>query len=251
MSIFDNIEDIAEDVEVVEESTVETQAKFIKESGAYRGTLTKFWFDQNDNNTTFYNLEFTTVDGQVITDREWFITKDGRTQFAETDFKTKEKTGKMKDFSGFARLRVISRALTGDDMAWKKAESKIVPIYDFNAKTDVDKEVDVPVAFLGKEVEILVRRTLEDKTKLNPATGDYEAIAEVRGYNDIKGWLDPETHKSYAETLANKEAKSYKAFMTKIEEQPILDKREVSAGVDANAPKEEKPPSEAATNAFA
>ena len=251
MGIFDNLEDIDETVETVEENVVASASAFIKESGAFVITITKFWFSQNDNNTTFYNWEGVTDDGRKITDKEWFVTKDGRMQFPEKDFKTKKPTGKMRDFSGFARLKVISRALTGDEMAWRKTEKKFIPIYDFNAQADIDTEVDAFVAAVGVKVEILVRRTLEDKTQIVPATGEYEPIAEVRALNDVKAWLDHETHKSYNETIAKTDAKSYNTFMKAIEETPILDNRDVSKDVDMNAPREEAAPSDEAKNAFA
>lgn len=252
MGLFDGIGEV-EETEVVEESVVEKKAAFIKDSGAYKITITKFWFDQNDNGTTFYNWEGETEDGQKISDREWFVTKDGRMQFDETDFKTKEKTGKKKDFSGYARLKVIARALTGNADSWRtEIEKKFVPIYNFEKREDVDKEVDVFMPAIGKEVEILVRRTLEDKTELDTGTGKYLPIAEVKAYNDVRAWLDPETHKSYSEMAAGKEAAGYKAFLEKIEEEPIFDKRDVSKNVDVNAPKEEKSEGSAeAQNAFA
>ena len=250
MGIFDNIEEIDETVEVVEEASVQKKSAFIKESGAFAVTMKKFYYTQNDNGTTFFNFEAETADGQKITHKEWFITKDGRTQFDEKDFKTKEKTGKKKDFEGFARLKVIVRALTGG-LDWKTTEKKTIGIYDYNAKAEVDTEVDMLMPVIGKEVEILVRRVLEDKSQLNPATGKYEPIAEFRAINEIRGWLDQSTHKSYAETMANKEPKSYEAFMKAIEEEPILDRRDKSKNIDVNAPKEDKPASEEATQAFA
>ncbi len=249
-NLFDDLEEIQE-VELVEQNSIEQKSKFIKDSGAYVGKVTKFYFTQNDNGTTFFNYEFETKDGQILTHKEWFITKAGKVQFAETDYKTKEPTGKMKDFEGFAKLRVISRALTGDDMAWKKTEKKIIPIYNFDKKADIDTEVDMFVAVLGKNAEILVRQTLEDKTKLNTATGKYEAIAEVRTFMDVKSWLDPETHKTYTETESNLESVSYNKFMAKIEETPILDERKVSKNTDANAKPAPAAPSAEATNAFA
>ena len=251
MGIFDNIEVDAES-EVVEESSVTQESGFIKDSGAYKAKITKFYFNQNDNGTTFYNWEAKTEDGRTLSDRAWFAGKTGKTNYEMKDFKTKKPTGKFKDFEGMARLKVISRALTGDVMAWQKdTEQKKVPIYNFEKQSDVDTMVDVFMGAIGKEVEILMRRTMEDKTALNSATGKYDATAEVKSFNDYRGWLDADTHKSYAETMAGTDAKAYTAFMEVIAKEPIQDNRKLSKGVDTSKPKEDAAPTEEATNAFA
>ena len=135
-------------------------------------------------------------------------------------------------------LKSISRALTGNPDGYMVTEEKILPIYNYEKKADIDTKKDVFVAALGAKVEVLARKTMEDKTQLNPATGKYDPIPESRTYVEIKSWLDPETHKTYNETMSNSEPKQYKAFMEKIAVEPILDNRELSkeAGTGTETP---------------
>ena len=45
MGLFDSFEEV-EETEVVEESSVEKKSMFVKDSGAYTGTVTSFYFDK-------------------------------------------------------------------------------------------------------------------------------------------------------------------------------------------------------------
>ena len=244
MALFDDIA-VDENAEVQEQEVRKAQS-WIKESGAYTVEIKMFRFKQSDGGANGFVVDMETEAGEKLTYEEWFTTKAGGTTYVG------KKDGKTYDLPGMAKLKNISRALTGNPLAFRTTEEKIVAIYDFNAKTDVDKKVDVAKELIGKTVEILVQRTLEDKTKLNPVTGKYEGTAEFRAINEVLAWIDPVSHKTFSENAAGKEALSYATFQENIAQTPVKDKRKTSAGTDVNAPKEkeDKPASEEATNAF-
>ena len=226
MSLFDNID--IDETQEVEDTEVRVQKSWIKKSGAFDVTVTMFRFKESKGGANGFVIDMITEDGKQITQEDWFSSKAGDTTYAVKDKKTGMPNGERKDLPGMAKLKSISRALTGDPLAFRDTEKKIIPIYDFDSKSDIDTEVDAVPSMIGKEVKIFVQRTMEDKTKLNSASGQYEPTTEFRELNEIIGWADTATGKTYSELAAGTDAKSYNAFVANIEKNPIKDKRKVS-----------------------
>lgn len=250
MGLFDDI-NVDETAEVVEQ-TVNKKSTWIKESGAFVVAVTMFRFKQSDGGANGYVMEMETEDGAKIVQEDWFSSKKGDTTYAVKDRKTKMPTGERADLPGMAKLKGISRAITGNPLAFMKTEQKIVPIYNYEKQDDIDTTVDVATEFMGKAIMVLNERTLEDKTKKNPTTGDYDPIAEVKALNEILGWVDPLSHKTFSENAAGKDAATYDKFIERIEANPINDKRVLSVGVAEGAKSEpvKSEGSEEAQNAF-
>lgn len=251
--LFDGIN--VDATQEVEEQQVREATSWIKASGAYDVQVTMFRFKQSDGGANGFVIEMVSGDGEKIVQEDWFSSKAGDTTYAVKDRKTKIPTGERKDLPGMAKLKAISRALTGDALAFMKTEKKIVGIYNFDKKEDVDTEVDVFTEAVGKEVKILVQRTMEDKSALNPATGKYEGTHEYRNINEIVSWADVATGKTFSELAAGGEAKALAAFTKNIEKTPVKDNRKTSkhapvGGQDAGTAAETAAPSAEATNAF-
>jgi len=246
MGLFDNIQ--VDETAEVEEQKVSKVSSWIKDSGAYTVEITMMRFKESKGGATGFVMEMETEDGARITKEEWFTNKEGGTQYVVKDKKTGmpqlDDSGKqvMKDLPGMSALKSISKAVTGNPMAFMTTVKKVVPIYDYESKGNVDTEVDVASEFIGKTIEILVEHTLSDKTELNKSTNKYEPVAKVQQSREIVAFVDPVTHKTFSEAEAGKDADAYKQFMENIEANPIRDKRKVSANVDMTqaAAKEEK-----------
>ena len=256
MAFFDDI-NVDETQEVVDASVREAKS-WIKESGAYDVEVTMFRFKESAGGAKGFVVEMITENGEQIKEEEWFSSKAGDTTYAVKDRKTKMPTGERKDLPGMVKLKSISRALTGDPLSWAKTtEAKMVPIYNYEKQEEVDTEVGVFVGAIGQKVKVLVQRAMEDKTAKNPATGDYEPTAEYKEINEIVGWVDVETGKTFSEIAAGTEAKSFTAFKTNVEKTPVKDRRKVSKGAPvgqaaaATTAGTTAEPSEAAKSAFA
>ncbi len=196
-------------------------------------------FKESANGANGYVLELEAEDGAKIIQEDWFSNRSGGTTYPEKDRKTGELTGKDLDLPGMARLKSISKAITGDALAFMNTEPKIIPIYDFNKQAEVDTDVNISTDFIGKPIMVLVQRTLQDKQEAD-ASGEYVDVAKVKATNEILAWVDPVTNKTFSETAAGKDALVYAKFIEKIEQSPINDKRVLSKSVDENTPKEEK-----------
>ena len=255
MGLFDNI-DVDATQEVVEE-TVREEKSWIKDSGAYDVEVTMFRFKESMGGANGFVIDMITEDGQQITTADWFSSKSGDTTYAVKDRKTGMPNGERKDLPGMARLKAISRALTGDPVAFMNTEKATVGIWSFEKKENIDTEVDVFKDAIGKKVKILVQRTMLDKDKKNQATGNYEPSTEFKFENSIAAWTDVDTGKTYAEMAAGTDSKTYNTFMKNLEKNPVADKRKVSkntpveqaAQASSETPATE--PSEQAKSAFA
>ena len=247
-NLFDDLE--VDESQEIEEQSVRKEVSWIKDTGAYPMTVAMFRFGESTGGASFFEVTLETSGGAKISEKEYFSSKAGKTTYPVKDRATGVLTGEHKDLPGMAKLKGISRALTGDPMAWKTtAALKVIPIYDFDKKADIDTECGVFVGALGKEVEVLVQRTLYDKDKKN-AEGNYVPSTEVMAKSEIVAWLDPTTHKTFSETEGGLDAKSYDTFNTNMAENPVKDKRKVSKNTDANAKPAPAAPSEDAVNAF-
>ena len=221
MSIFEDIEVSAD---VAEDQTVRESQAWLKESGAYKAEVAMFRFGKSSGGANFFQIDLKTDEGKISFGPEYFTSgdaKDNRSYYTDKD-------GNKKDLPGLNKLKAISRAIVGDQQAWQKAEEAIVPIYDFNAKTEVDQKVPVFKAAVGQKIGILVQRVLEDATALNTASGKYEPNGKTKAVMDIVAWVDTETNQTRSELEAGKDANSYKTFMSNIAKSPVYDKRKVA-----------------------
>ena len=247
MSFLDNI--TVDETQEVEEQVVRQESSWIDQTGAYVAEVKGFYFGESAKGANFFEVQLETADGAKIKEREYFSSQAGSTTYDVKDRSTGAPTGEKKDLPGMARLKSVSRALTGNPLGWMSAEKKIIPIYDFNKKADIDTEVNVFVAAIGLPVELLVQRTLYDRDIKDPKTGNYVPSNQVVARSEIVGWLNPLSHKTWSEDNANLDAKSYETFMDNLKKNPIKDKRKLSKNTSPEAPKSTEPTSEA-VNAF-
>ena len=215
--MFDNIT-VDEEIKV-EEQEVKVAQSWIKESGAYDVEVKMFRFKQSAGGAYGFVIDMETEDGAKISYDEWFTNREGGSTYIG------KQDGKKHDLPGMAKLKNISRALTGNALAFQKVEKKTVGIYDFNAKASVDTKVDVFTEALGNKVKILVQRVLVNKSE---KSGDkWVPTAETREENTIVAWCDPETGKTFSELSTEKPAGTLAAFTTNIAKTPVQDKRTI------------------------
>ena len=234
-NIFDNVakSDIEVEVEVLRGGS-----KKVTESGAYLAEITMARDTQKAGAARWINLDFELEDGRSISHRWWYANKDDNMTYVN-------KEGKELNYGGANEIFRFSELLTGDKYGFGEVEDKIVPVYDFNARAEVDTPSKVMTNIIGKPVMILIRKTLEDKNDK-----DYNPTTEVRSFMDFVGFVDAVDSKTAAEKKAGKDAGFYAKFLEAVAKDPIVDNRDLSAGTDVNAPAEKKEPSEEAKNAF-
>jgi len=96
------------------------------------------------------------------------------------------KDGEKKYLPGFLLANSLAELTTGKQIAELETESKVVPLYSFEAKAEVPTQVDMLMDLIGKDVYAAVFKQIVDKNKKNEATGQYEPTGETREENEIE-----------------------------------------------------------------
>ena len=87
----------------------------------------------------------------------------------------------------------------------QETEEKVVNIYDFDLKKEVPKSVQVLTGLTDAPISLGIVKALEDKTKLNDQTKEYEPTGETREVNNIEKVFHTELHLTVPEARAGKD----------------------------------------------
>lgn len=104
---------------------------------------------------------------------------------------TYEKNGKEYFLPGFTVVNDMMLLATGVELFDADFEEKIVKVYDFDQKAEVNKSVMVPVDLIGQEITFALEKTIESKQ----SKGDddkYHDNGETREVNEIQKLFHPE-----------------------------------------------------------
>lgn len=136
----------------------------------------------------------------------------GPSEYRETMYVTNKqgenyytKDGKKIPLPGFTTANDLALLSTGLSLSDQDFEERVVPLYDFDAKAELPKKVMVATGMLGKTISIAVLKQIEDKTKKNESTGEYEPTGETRETNVIDKVFHNESGKTLSEFIAKKD----------------------------------------------
>lgn len=113
----------------------------------------------------------------------------------------KEDPKKKQPLPGFTTMNDLCLVCTGKELAEQDTEEKMVKIYDYEAKKELPKSVEVLVELLGKPVSLAIVQQLENKSEKQG--NDYVPVAETRTTNLIEKVLDPDSKMTVFEATHN------------------------------------------------
>lgn len=142
----------------------------------------------------------------------------------ENFFLNKEDKTKKVPLPGFTTVDDICLAATGFPLAEQVFEEKVVNLYDFEQKKEVPTKVMMAMEVIGKTVSLGIQKVLEDKTKKNDQTGEYEPTGESRETNSIAKVFHTESKVTMAEAREGQEAKFWDSWLERNKDQ-TYDKR--------------------------
>ena len=105
----------------------------------------------------------------------------------ETTYVNK-KTGQNTLFASFTTADNLSLLTTGKGILDQDISKRTVKLYDYDAREEREKEVDACMDMHGKPVNLLIRRTVEDKKTL--VSEEWVATGETRFENTIANVAD-------------------------------------------------------------
>lgn len=176
---------------------------FLLPSDAYAMTISSFFAGTYDSGAGYVVVEGVTDDGRKYKLQECTSNKAGENFYIDKD------SGEKKFLPGYNKINSIallaSRKALGDG-DW---QTKIVKVYNKDAKADVPTEVPMNMSVVGKKVILGILEVEVNKTQKNEATGKYEPIAETRVENQLDKVFDFESKKTIAEFRAKAETATF------------------------------------------
>lgn len=114
------------------------------------------------------------------------------------NFYVNSKTKQKRPMAGFTLMDDLCLFATEAPLSAAKIEEKVIKIYDFEARKEVNKPMPVLVDLLGTPIKVAIQREIVDKTKQGD-DGQYHPTGETRAQNAIVKFMHPETGRTVNE----------------------------------------------------
>lgn len=194
-------------------------------SGIYIATIKALYAGQSAGGAMSVSL-IADLEGA---DREYketfYVTnKNGENYFVNKNDKTKK-----VPLPGFTVVDDICLIATGESLAQQTTEEKVINIYDFEAKKEQPKSVQMLMGAIGQKVALGIVKQIVNKQEKNSA-GEYVPVADTREENVVEKVFHPEMKLTVAEARNGQtEAKFWDAWKDRNTD-VVRDKRTIKDG---------------------
>lgn len=149
------------------------------ESGLYDVVIDTAYIDSSASGAISANFIFKAQDGRTLNQTIYITSGEakGRLPYYVRD-------GKQIPLPGFTTANSIALLTVGEDITELDTETKVLSLWDYDAKKNTPQQKEVIMDLLGQEVTLGVLRVIEDKNVKNSA-GQYVPSGETRVINDI------------------------------------------------------------------
>jgi hypothetical protein len=210
MGIFDNLEQTND----AKQQAEKVGGNFISKTGKYDGIVRMAYAVPSKSSDSIGIRVIIDTDSGEIQETVYISYQDGKT------YKTNDKGEKIENF-GFTKMKRLNYLLTGNNSI-PNTEKKTIKIYDYDAKKDVPKEMDVITEWIKKPITVLAVAVKEFKQK--NVNGTYVDTDEVKNKMDIKAYVDFETGKTATEKENGEDAEYIKKWLDKYTSDYVIDK---------------------------
>ena len=169
----------------------------VLESGLYPSKVTLAYVMKSAGGATGLVVKAKTSQGRDINQTLWMTsgTSKGAKNFYEKD-------GVKNYLPGFIAANALALLSAGKEISQLDTETKVVSIYNYEAKAEVPTKVEVVMDLVGKEIVIgLIKQTV-DKNVKNDA-GVYVPSGETREENEIDKFFRASDRMTTAEIRAS------------------------------------------------
>ena len=153
---------------------------FLVDSDLHKFTIEVAYLTQAKSGAVGLNLHLK-GNGSFVRQSLWI--KSGNAK-GNTTYYTNAK-GERQNLPGFSQANQLVQLLVDPakniiDMA-SQTEEKIIKLYSYDAKGDVDTKVEMITDLVGKEVVLGMHKQAVEKTAFNPSTKQYDAVTDTTG----------------------------------------------------------------------
>lgn len=175
---------------------------YILETGVYEYDINMAYMVQAASEAVGVNMIFTNGNQQF---KQSFWVKSGKAKGGKTTY-TNSKTGKEHPLPGMSNMNAITFLTLGKQLSELDTEEKVVKLYNYEAKEEVNTTVQVLTDLLGKKIVLGIMKNEVDVTQKNDATGEYEPTGKTKFENEVVKVFQAGTNCTIAEVRGQEDA---------------------------------------------
>ena len=197
----------------------------VLDSGLYPATVTLAYAQKSEGGALGLVLQAKTNQGRDIRQTLWMTS--GTAKGCKNYY---EKEGVKHYLPGYVAANALALLTTGKEISELDTETKVVNVYNKDAKAEVPTKVEAIVDLMGQEILIGVIKQTVDKTQKTDA-GTYAPTGETRDENEIDKFFRASDRKTTAEIRAQAEEAAFADVWEKKWAGVTKDKASKGAGV--------------------
>ena len=231
MSLLDNARSAAN---VTEEAASDSLGGvFMVDSGVYNFIIEVAYLNKSSGGAVALNMHL--KDGNTMLRQTVYITSGDKKGNKPTY--TDKKTGEEKYLPGRNQINELCKIVTGNPKGidgLSDPEEKIIKLYNFDARKEVDTKVEMVMDLVGQPVTLGIQKIIENKSVKNDS-GAYVKTNDKREINEIAKIFRAADGLSMAEIDKGATESLFKADWAKKNTGVSRDKFEAVAGAPAGA----------------
>jgi len=205
------------------------------ESGVYDMVIDTAYIDSSASGAISVNFIFKAQDGRTLNQTVYITSGEAK---GKLPYYVRE--GKKIPLPGFNTANSIALLTVGEEITELDTETKVLSLWDYDAKKNTPQQKEVIMDLLGKEVTLGVLRVIEDRNVKNEV-GVYVPSGETRVINDIDKVFRTEDKLTTAEIREGKEEPEYYGKWSEANTGKTRDKSEGKKGETGSAAAQSAP----------
>lgn len=150
----------------------------------------------------------TTPEGREIKETQYITSGDAKGNKTYYEKANADKVMEQFALPGFNAIDSLCHLVLDKGVLDCDNDKRTIKLYDYDAKAEIPKEVDMLIDLVGKPVCAAILSQIEDKTAKNAQSGKYEPTGKTYSINVIDKYLDP-NDRCTAQEKASKVSSSF------------------------------------------
>jgi len=180
---------------------------YILDSGVYEYDIDMAYMVESARGAIGVNMIFTKGNQQL---KQSFWVRSGNDKGNKTTFTNK--AGNEQPLPGMAAINsIVFLTLGKNQISELDTEEKVVKLYSYEAKEEVNTTVDVVTDLLGQKIVLGIMKNEIDVKQKNDATGNFDTTGRTKFENEVTKVFQAGTNCTVAEVKGREDAQ----FITK------------------------------------
>ena len=169
---------------------------YILDSGVYDFNIDLAYMGKSQGGAVNLNLVCTSADKTL---RQTLYVTSGDAKGNKTTYTDKD--GNARPLPGMSQANAICQLTLNLDLGDMDTEEKVIKLYDYTAKADIDTKVAMIMPLIGQKISFGVQKVTVDKNVKNDQ-GVYVPSGDTRQENEIDKIFQATTHLTMSERAA-------------------------------------------------